>query len=382
MSELQLGPLTVGIEVEFILAHPPLGYTNGKLETAETMRNRYVHEPLRAAGLCVGDQERAEQNWKPTELNRKWLVTDDMSVVVTPADLEAANGTFANGCKLADMGEVEYTDVELVSPVMTLTVECMKEIQLALEVVRRACVLSPKSAGMHVHIGNNGNLGFSLPLVQNLTVLMLCFEQQFNQAVPYHRLFSHYCHLPRCMVPTESRAREHMAWYAYEMQSIDGLIEAHYIKLDENGKPAWSRNMTFNLPNLHSQSNTSELKKTVEFRQQGSSLDDFEVLRWVVTVATIVQVAGTRNQEFFSHVIKRHTKDDGEDDWNFSLLDLFDDLGVDFLKPLWENRGLNIWPEGLGLDEEFWCHRQIDEDVLWPDNLSANPYFGLDWLFL
>ena len=280
-----------------------------------------------------------------------------------------------------EMGEVEYTDVEVVSPVMTLTVECMKEIQLALEVIRKACVLAPKSAGMHVHIGNNSNIGFSLPLVQNLVVLMMCFEEQFNQAVPYHRLFSHYCHLPRCFVPSESRQWRFMAWQIYQMPSIDVLIERYHAGEGYNEKRGWSRDLTLNLLNLHPHYNSSGLKKTVEFRQQGSSLGDFEVLRWIVTVAAIVGAAGRWNQDSFWHIFEKHMKDDMTDDWTFSLLDLFDDLEIGRLKSLWVNRGLNVWPEHLGMYEQAWCHEPIDEDVIWSDHLSPNRYLGLDRLY-
>ena len=95
MSEARLEQLTFGIEIEFILAHPPLSYNYGTPETADMMRNRYIREPLRAAGLRVDDQEHACQlpGQDPKQINEKWLITDDKSVVVTPADLEIANGT-------------------------------------------------------------------------------------------------------------------------------------------------------------------------------------------------------------------------------------------------------------------------------------------------
>ena len=376
MSNLSPQPLTFGLELEFILAHSEPPFSD------ESQRNTCILQPLRAAGLRAIDSFHAytsvDDGTGMLPYNA-WRVDSDSSVAATDEDYEEIQYTYANGVR-EERREKHGggTSVEVASRVLALTVDGLKEVERAVEVIRTACTFAPRSAGLHVHVGD-GERGFSLPVLQNLVVLMACFEQQFDQAVPLHRVGMQYCEsMQRSMFFPADRKRRAMADATYQTVSVGDLVaKVHVLRHDyEFGDEYdWEpcRYRAVNLMNLDEYYNSSRVKRTVEFRQQAGTLDRFQILRWVVTVGALVQIASDFPAGYFLEVIARHTNADGSDDWTFSLLDLFADFGVDFLVPLWQG-DLNSWPVDVEKDyEEAWLKvRMVLDEVYWVS-------YELDW---
>ena len=174
----------------------------------------------------------------------------------------------------------------------------------------------PDSAGLHVQIGD-GTRGFSLPLLRNLAVLTSCFEQQWNQVHPPHRLFSAHCRLPSDLFQLEEKDRRSMARTLYSLKSIDELIDKMHMPRAYHDLPTrltcyLERGGVVNFLNLKTMFG-EPIKRTVEFRQQVGTMDEFESLRWIVTAGAAVKVTDGPSGVFWD-VIQSHVQENGDDD--------------------------------------------------------------------
>ena len=158
-SPSSLHTLTFGVKIEFSLAYTELD------ERPSTIRDTYIRHPLVVAGTNVSPRSHATDEGTDVAKYAAWHVSCDSTVETTFADLEAIDWTFANGVVEGD--NMEYIGVEVISPTLPLTVNELKEVERALEVLRTQCVFAPRSAGLHVHIGNK-SYGFSLPLLSKI----------------------------------------------------------------------------------------------------------------------------------------------------------------------------------------------------------------------
>ena len=334
--------LTFGVELEFILAYP----RSCSKKDLWAVRDTYIRQPLLAAGISVSDRTQSIKVAKGKQKFDMWHVTDDKSVYTTEAQLKAIDYTFANGVRKGSDEKLRYSSVEVISPVLPLTVDSLKEVQRVVSVIRSQRTFTPPSAGLHVHVGY-GTRGFSLPVLQNLLVLMTCFEPQLNQAFPEHRQGNFFCaSLQKSMFNPQERARLDMAEEIYMFSTLVGLADKLHIPRRQYNSPGvrhwrYDRFRAVSLQNLHPVFNPTKKKKTVEFRQHAGTLDAFEILRWIVTVCALVQIAHDSSEEDFLDIIQRHTRPDGTDNEDVGLLEVFESFGIGFLAPLWRDHLLS-----------------------------------------
>ena len=314
-STSKIKQLTFGVEIECILAfphskhqEPPPDIQAKKIRTNRDLysqRNKCIREPLRRAGLQVSP---ATEDFARTY--RSWFVKADSSVDFTESDFVAAPMRCSNGFAIQRYQDMDYCSVELVSPILPLTIPGLEEVRIAVLTLRKQCILLSNSAALHVHIGDDAR-GFSLPLLQNLVVLTSCFEQQWNQAHPVARLFSSYCRLPReSFRVQQQRNRRSMAGVIYALTSVGDLIDKMHLpreRYDVRPRPEFyhERGRVVNYLNLRGE-NGGDVKRTVEFRQHAGTIDEFEILRWIVTVGAVVQLANDLPAEAFLETIDAH----------------------------------------------------------------------------
>ena len=337
--------LTFGVEIECMLAFPRIKSQDDDTDIqiqgttsyrdVEDQRDRYIREPLRQAGLQV-----SPDLFDYAQTFSTWFVKLDGSVHFFESEF-ASPARCSNGYEIENYQDMRYCNVEVVSPILPLTDKGLEQVAIAVRTLQKQRILIPKSAGLHVHVGN-GTRGFSLPLLQNLAVLTSCFEEQWNQAHPYDRLFNSHCRLPRESFRAEDRDRRSMAGIFYGLTSIEDLIDKVHLPREKYGlspRPDYylERSRVVNYLNLK-ENIGGRIKRTVEFRQHAGTVDEFEILRWIATVGASVQAANDLPAEAFWAAIEAHCCESGEDDWTFSLLDVFDDFGVEWLKPLWAGR--------------------------------------------
>ena len=349
MPDPKLTNFTFGVEIEFILPYQPPDDDDPRFEDEieDELHDLCIRKPLERAGLQVHSNE-VDVSDETELLYSKWSVQCDGSVKFTQEDFDRIDGTFANGVKVNDIDDLNYVSVELISPVLTYSAEAMREVHIAVETICKLPIVVPRSAGLHVHIGN-GNARLPLLMLKNLAVLTSCFEQQWNQATPPHRLNNPHCHLPRHAFFAKDYDRVATAKAIYELPDIDSLVRKFHVPPMQIGLKdpylhVWSRNKAIDYLNQVFWVESDE-KKTVEFRQQAGTVDPFEVLRWIVTVGTMAAIANEHEPEFFWKVIQKHVRPNGTDDLTFSLLELFKDFDVEWLGRLWEHGRLYIHDE-------------------------------------
>ena len=272
--------LTFGVEIECILAFPRIK-THAQHNEADikrivagrdpnTQRINCIRKPLRQAGLQVSS---ASEDFKMTYT--QWHVRSDGSVDFPECHFTSPVRC-SNGEVIHNYKDMRYCSVEVVSPILPLTVEGLQQVQIAVRTLREQRILVPDSAGLHVHIGH-GTRGFSLPLLQNLAVLTSCFEQQWNQAHPPHRLFSPHCRLSRESFEERERDRRSMAQILYGLKNVDELIEKMQMPRSYRDLPVrpiyyLERCRVVNYLNLKSDYG-GPVKRTIEFRQHVGTVD-------------------------------------------------------------------------------------------------------------
>ena len=227
LPESKLANFTCGVEVEFILAYQYSDDEDRYEDEIEDEMHNIIREALQLAGLQVHSND-VDVTDDPELRFSKWTVKSDDTVKATQQDFDRINGKFANGIKATNFYDFDYVSAEVVSPVLRYSAEAMREVQAAVEAVCKQLVFAPKSAGLHVHIGN-GYHGLPLPLLKNLAVLTTCFEQQWNQATPPHRLNNPQCRLPRDSFVPEHYDREIMAKAIYDMPDRETLIRMLHV---------------------------------------------------------------------------------------------------------------------------------------------------------
>ena len=339
----KLQNFTFGVEIEFILAFE-YPYDDERYqyedEIEDEMHNVHIRKPLELAGLQVHIND-VDVTDDPELRYSKWTVKTDDTVKATQEDFDRINGTFANGVKKTDFKDFEYVSCEVISPILRYSAQAMREVQTAVETICKQSVFAPRSAGLHVHIGN-GNHDLPLTFLKNLAILTTCFEQQWNQATPSHRLNNPHCQLPRTSFMPERCSRKMMAETIYGMPDRETLFQMLHVppdklKLGDPYYQTWHRNKAINYSNL-AQWAEGYCKKTIEFRQQAGTVDSFEVLRWIVTVGAMAGIANEYPPQVFRDVIQRHYRANGKEDWTFSLLELFGDFDVEWLTRFWEGQ--------------------------------------------
>ncbi|KAK3679053.1 hypothetical protein LTR78_001506 [Recurvomyces mirabilis] len=198
------------------------------------------------------------------------------------------------------------------------------EVQRVLDVVAKienaGCrFLLNKSAGFHVHVGQQGS-SFSLRTAKNVLQFCTAFERLLDGIHATNRIlypsefeFDHW-HIPlswfhqhnHTALPNTNlydwlRAIEDMKTFA-ELKKFFLLDETFVEELDTYGARAdWpmTHNSAVNIENLHSGHPEERIKGTVEFRQHAGTVDMLAIVHWVEVVVRIVDFCRTEDPANF-----------------------------------------------------------------------------------
>lgn len=282
------GPLrtpTFGVELEFVIRHPPI--INGFRELYKPCIRQQLRNHLKEGGIKV--------NMYHT-LYSAWTVDDDSSIRPYEDEDDMHNG-------------LEHTSVELISRILPVSQEGFHEIRRVIDLVRgKFDVKVNKSTGLHVHVGN-GSEGFNDRCIQNLAQLVTVFEYQIDSIHPDWRIDCNWAMAPSSN-PALSLSNPFQA--AEALQEDEG--QAVYLM---NGN--WGRNAAYNFTNLV---DPAGLKKTIEFRQHTGSMDVQQVLAWAEFVTGLVSYCHLIPPERYTQLILRFGTDKG-----FNVLMLMQIIG-------------------------------------------------------
>lgn len=330
--------ITFGVELEFLLSYfeEPLpqritdGIKQGRVSEKDIsdLRRQEEHAQraklvlvLRSAGLAVNDYGAPDY--------QKWTVEKDGSVKPERSMLETMNPQWANGSRTSLTPEMRaalrYVDVEVVSPVLTYGTAAFLEVGTAVRtIVSRLPVHVNETTGLHVHVGNQ-SLGYPLSALKNVATLVSCFEDQFNQIHPAHRLTNDYCALPRWAFEPDERSPQKMTEIIAEIDSVEKFERRFCTERTSRIHSNWR---AYNFGNAMVETGK---KKTIEFRQHKGSLDAQEIQRWILLTCNIVRIAYHANEEAISQALTRYSNRT-----NFTILDLLRVLGLQDVAMLYE----------------------------------------------
>ena len=363
--------LTFGVELEFILSYfeEPFpqriidGIKQGRISEEDIINLRRQENGaqrarlvpvLRSAGLAVNDYGEPDHQNSPAY--KKWTVEGDGSVQPEPSMYETMNPQWANGSRTLLTPEMRaalrYVDVEIVSPVLTYGNAAFLEVGTAVRaIVSRFPVYVNESTGLHVHVGNQ-SFGFPLSILKNVAMLVSCFENQFNQLHPAHRLTNDYCALPRWAFEPNERNPQKIAEIIGEIETISRF--QWWFCAERSFRGVHNNWRAYNFGNAVT---TTSKKKTIEFRQHRGSLDAQEVQRWILVTCNIVKIAHDANEGAILQMVRRYSNRT-----NLTILDLLRAFGLQNVAMLYEGHVYQHDPK-MRLKDAFPSEEESDEGI-------------------
>ncbi|MCJ1391278.1 hypothetical protein MMC18_004141 [Xylographa bjoerkii] len=329
--------LTFGVELEFLLAYfrePQFALKLEAIRQALLAQGADRDEIDRVLGIETAPEKNRERCKILTRLQKlgvpvhdwgvdgkkdyhRWTVSLDDSVEPNDDDLQSMNPQWANGqvTSLTAEGRAAmcYASVEIFSRVLPYNIDSLREVGVVVNTVAAGFpVLVNESCALHVHVGNM-DFGFPVQTVKNFATLVTCFENQFNQIHPLHRLDYAYC-LPETLA---FRPSERNAWRMAEI--IDQLNSPRKIIRQFGTK----RNDRYEVYHwwCYNYNNLVLPKRTIEFRQHAGTLDLAAVFRWINLACTLVATAYNLESEAFWDLILQSIEHERDHNYNiFTLL--------------------------------------------------------------
>ena len=298
MADSQPLNLTFGVEIEFILAYfqtpewearfefgkvqemPDYHFVLAEYSEKVQMRSEIISS-LRKAGFGVNDEGAANSTL--------WSVEGDGSVGPTLAEMESRALIFANGRQRSlsdeERKKLRFCDVEVKSCVLPFNRDSLNAVARGVRtVVENHAVYVNQTCGLHVHVGNQ-TLGFPVQTVKNFATLVTCFEKQFNQFHPLHRLQSQYCILETTAFHPSERDPRRMAQIIDRFQTIEDVINR--FGRERNEPDVYENHWAYNLNNLLFRPD----RRTIEFRQHAGTLDSAAIDRWIKLACTSITIS-------------------------------------------------------------------------------------------
>lgn len=322
--------LTIGVEIEFSLAHrikkPPFK----SMETDEEGRplfftdniHRHIAKTLTDAGYPadVGQDKKY----------REWQVDGD--VTIKPP---------------RPRGEYEWAGIEVRSPVLWFCEESLNEVRNVCYLLEsRYHTIPTDSCGLHVHVGNGKEQGgsFDFSTLRNLYALLWAFEPQLDTLHPPHRQDGRWMQSLRGMTRKDEEGETlrplEGVLACLEAEDTDDLAEINGVA-DERGQA-----YNFQPALLWLQGE----KSTVEFRQHEGTLDGEAVTMWIRTVVGLVEYARDavlRPAEFTDLLMIARYEEIGDKsnpllcEEGFTVIDLLKLLGLFRSALFYKKRGLH-----------------------------------------
>lgn len=340
--------LTIGIELEFLL-----GYFRDP-----RMRDYLAH--LKANGethMKIGAEERKEKNKERFKIvqrlqevgistnddivppharidTTRWSVSSDPTIATTEEEETTLKPMWASGkhMNLTHEGRkaLIYADVEIKSRVLPYNADSLREIEEVVQtVVTSFNVTVNYTCGLHVHVGNQ-TFGFPLQTLKNFTTLVSCFENQFNQFHPRHRLESIQCFRPTATFELHERKPWRMAQIIDNFDTIEGLL--HHFSTIHDDEEILTNYWCYNFLNLLHRPD----RNTIEFRQHQGTLDAAEILRWTALVCSVVELTHDLQAEAFWKLVLDWTGHESDPKWD--VYKLLEDLHLDVLCEAFEDQ--------------------------------------------
>jgi hypothetical protein len=276
--------LTFGVEIEFLLATlenrdidphendprqvygitaPEVGSDGWTVYTtpgAGTARNR-IADTLNSAGI---NTYRAVITGTRIE---KWELKDD-ATIEEPNDLEPYG----------------FVRVEIVSPPLYFSEQACQQVKAVIEVLTNSYrLITPESAGLHIHVGNESN-GFDEFAIHKMLATLWTFEPAIETIHPPWRKDNLYSESFRDSIfgvdysVANATSKERLDLFLTKSDWFDELWASF---LEERG--------AYNFSNLDN--HPPNPKNTIEFRQHESALDPDRVYHWTKLCVGLVNFA-------------------------------------------------------------------------------------------
>jgi len=335
--------LTFGVEFEFVLATlkagnedptPEDGRVVVGIDSAEKNSNsdsarenaaiRHVAEILAAAGVNSEPVVDHDESYKPAD-PEAWLVKTDISID-SPEDPEADMYT--------------WFAIEITTPPYYFSSRALDKVKQVCEILTSTYRLNcNRTAGVHVHVGNNKQ-GFSFDTLKNLFAILWTFEPQICDIHPYHRTEDNlYC--------SNMRTNSYLALQqvgpgepAYIAER--GLeIILNYRTMKELGEGVGGHEygaMAYNMDNvlaILTGATVDTTKNTIEFRQHESTLDPERATNWARFCVGCLEFADTVPREALEKFLKKHILDSPTD---FTIGQVLTALGMPYLAPFYTQK--------------------------------------------
>ncbi|MCJ1282664.1 hypothetical protein MMC26_001989 [Xylographa opegraphella] len=337
--------LTFGVELELLLAYfrePQFGFRLANIRQELLAQGTDQDEIDRVIGIETAPEKNRERRKILTRLQQVgvpvhdwgvdgkkdyslWTVSLDDSVVPSDEELYSMNPRWANGqvSTLTAEGRAAmcYASVEVFSRVLPYHMDSLREVGTVVNtIVAKFPVYVNESCALHVHVGNR-DFGFPVQTVKNFATLVTCFETQFNQIHPLHRLDYAYC-LPETLA---FRPRERNLW---RMAEIIDQLDTHEKIVRQFGTKRNDRDEVYHWW-CYNYNNLVLSKRTIEFRQHAGTLDLAAVYRWINLTCTVTAIAHNTETEAFWGLILQFI--DHERDRNYNIFMLLRSLQLPLL---------------------------------------------------
>ncbi|KAL8686993.1 MAG: hypothetical protein Q9218_006711 [Villophora microphyllina] len=254
--------ITIGIEVEFVVAFQPAQYANAsnRAEFDSLVRAR-IAQSLEQAGLAVNHLH----NHAGYE---KWTVGSDSSIKAEPENPLSWTGW-------------QFLGVELKSRILSWgrnPRSAFQELEVALQVIQTQFSISVnESCGLHVHVGN-GASGFPISTLQLFATIVSIFERQLASIHPPHRVHNVHCRPPSSNFESEDVV-ENVRMIEHTKNDKE-LIDMMSRNLDGD-----RRGFAYNLTDL----DKDDAPPTIEFRQHQATLEIKPIAAWTEMVCNLVK---------------------------------------------------------------------------------------------
>jgi len=205
--------------------------------------------------------------------------------------------------------------VELISRVLKPNRACSDEVFKVLSCIQSQFTMTTnKTTGLHIHVGN-GDEGFPLATLKNLTMLVVAFERLINSLHPAERLTSHWCNPPSRCAAFENEGDTSLRMLEIEQCRTE-------IDLIDLMNPKSGRECAYNFTNLESGVGKGN-KLTIEFRQHAGSVDPRTIINWAKFVVALVEYSHKVSES--QHVIFCVEK---SQDPSYTIFDLMTTIGM------------------------------------------------------
>jgi hypothetical protein len=266
--------LTFGVEIEFLLAT----LENGKIDPHE-------NDPRQVYGITA--PEVGSDGWAvyttPGAGTARNRIADTLNSAGINTYRAVIRGTRIEKWELKDDATINkpnglepygFVRVEIVSPPLYFSEQACQQVKAVIEVLTNNYrIITPESAGIHVHVGNESK-SFSDSAIHKMLATLWTFEPAIETIHPPWRKDNLYCESFRDSIfGTDAQSTNATPKQTLELllSNSDSFRELWGSFLDERG--------AYNFQNL--KSHPQDPKRTCEFRQHESTLDPNRVYNWV-----------------------------------------------------------------------------------------------------